>query len=134
MDRFRVAGQSDVFGRWLVRVQPVGMRVVYAEEFEPPFAQFSYQAHDFLVRDRVIPGRIGRDVVRRERLRDYAVLPRQNSTAFPMRLATGMFQELPVHFAATSDGSLHFREYITRRIRESHGPAFTPVCFRIRLV
>ena len=26
-----------------------------------------------------------------------------------MRLAAGMLQELPVYFAATSDGSLHFR-------------------------
>lgn len=34
MDRFRMVGQRDVFGRWLVRVQPVRMRVVDAKQFE----------------------------------------------------------------------------------------------------
>src|SRR5271168_527966 len=60
-----------------------------------------------IVHHLVIPGWIGRDVLRRERLRDSSVLPRQNSAAFPMRLAAGVLQELPVYFAATSDGALH---------------------------
>jgi len=101
MNRFSVAGQRDVFGRRLVHVQPVRMRVVDAEEFESPLAQFPHQAHDLPVRNLIIPHRISRNVFRRERPRDYAVLPRQNSTAFSMRLAAGMFKELPVHFAAT---------------------------------
>ena len=119
MDRFRVAGERDVFGRRLVRVQPVRMRVVDAEEFEPTLAEFPHQAHDLLGCDQVIPDRINRDVLRGERPRYYVVLPRQNSTAFSMRLAAGMLQELPKHFAATSDGSLHFRESIRRRMRKS---------------
>jgi len=83
------------------------MRVVDAEEFEPPLAEFTHQTHKLLGRNHVIPDRISRDVLRRERLGDQAVLPRQNSAAFPMRLAAGMLQELPVDFAATSDGALH---------------------------
>jgi len=47
------------------------MRVVDAEEFEPPLAEFPHQAHDLLERNHVIPSR---DVLRRERLRDYVVL------------------------------------------------------------
>ena len=81
--------------------------MVDAEEFEPPLAELPHQAHDLLGRNLVIPDRISRDVLRRERLRDYAVLSRQNSAAFSMRLAAGMLQELPENFAATSDGSLH---------------------------
>jgi len=53
--------------------------------------------------------------------------PAQNSKAFSMRLAAGMLQELPKHFAATSDGQLHFREsiketnaQITRRTRRDY--------------
>jgi len=48
-----------------------------------------------------------RDVLRRERLRDYVVLPGQKSAAFSMRLATGMPQELPKHFAPTLHHSPH---------------------------
>jgi len=70
MDRFRMAGESDVFGRRLVHVQPMRMRVVDAEEFEPPFAEFPHQARDLLGRDFVIPDGISREVLRRERLRD----------------------------------------------------------------
>src|SRR5258708_804548 len=83
------------------------MRVVDAQEFEPTRAEFLHQAHDLLGRIRVIPDRISRDVLRRDRPRDCLVLPRQNSAAFSMRLAAGMLQELPNHFAATSHGSLH---------------------------
>jgi hypothetical protein len=109
MDRFRVTGQRDIFGRRLIRVQPMRMRVVDAEEFEPPLAEFPYQAHDLLGRNHVIPDRINRNVLRRERLCDYSVPPRQKSAALAMRLAAGMLQELPEHFATTSDGSVHFR-------------------------
>jgi hypothetical protein len=77
------------------------MRVVDGEEFEPPLAEFPHQAHDLLGRNHVIPGRISRDVLRRERLRDYVVLPRENPATLSMRLAAGMLQELPKHFAAT---------------------------------
>jgi hypothetical protein len=102
-----MVGQRDVSRRRLVHVQPMWMRVVYAEEFETPFAEFLHQSPDLSGRNYVIPDRINRDVLRRERPRDYAALPRQNSAAFPMRLATGMLQQLPKHFAATLDGSLH---------------------------
>ena len=81
--------------------------MVDAEEFEPTPAEFPHQAHELLERNLVIPDRISRDVLRRKRLRDYVALPRQNSAAFSMRLAAGMLQELPVYFAAASDGSLH---------------------------
>ena len=82
--------------------------MINAEELEPPFAELRHQAHDLPGCNLVIPDWISRDVLRRERLRDYSVLPRQNSAAFPVWLAAGMLQELPVYFAATSDGSLHF--------------------------
>jgi len=107
MDLFRIVGQRDVFGRRLVGVQPVRMRVVDAEEFEPPLTEFPHQAHDLLGRNLVIPDWISRDVFCGERLRDESVLPRQNAAAFAMRLAAGVLQELPVYFAAASDGSLH---------------------------
>jgi hypothetical protein len=83
------------------------MRVVDSEEFEPPLTKLLHQAHDFFRCNLVVPDRISRNVLRRERLRDESVLPGQNSAAFSMRLAAGMRQELPVYFAATSDGSLH---------------------------
>ena len=83
------------------------MRVVDAEEFKSTFAEFPGQADDLLGFNHIIPDRIRRDVLRGEGSRDYVVLPRQNSAAFSMRLAAGMLQELPKHFAATSDGSLH---------------------------
>jgi hypothetical protein len=70
IDRFRIVGKRDVFGRRLVRVQPIRMRVVDAEEFEPPLAEFPHQAHELLGRNFVIPDWISRDVLRRERLRD----------------------------------------------------------------
>src|SRR5579863_10309876 len=107
MDRSRTLSQRDVFGRRLVHVHPVRMRVVDAEEFEPSLAEFTHQARDLLGRYHVIPDRISRDVLRRERPRDYVVLPRQKSAAFSMRLAAGMLQQLPKNFAATSDGALH---------------------------
>ena len=47
-----------------------------AEEFEPPLAEFPHHAHDLLGRNLVIPDWISRDVLRRERLRDYPILPR----------------------------------------------------------
>ncbi len=105
--RFREAGQRDVRGRRFVRLHPIGMRVVDAEEFEPPPAEFSRQTRDFPGCDLVIPDGIRRDVARGERLRDQSVLPRQNSAAFPIRLAAGMLQELAVYFATTSDDPLH---------------------------
>src|SRR5258708_35017073 len=83
------------------------MRVLDAQDFELTRANFLHQANDPLGRNHVIPDRISRDVLRRERPRDYLALPRQNSAAFSMRLAAGMLQELPNHFAATSHGSLH---------------------------
>jgi len=119
MDRFGIAGERDVPGRRLVHVQPVRMRVVDAEEFEPTLVEFPHQAHHLLVPNQVTPDRISRDVLHRERPRDYVVPPRQNSAAFSMRLAAGMLQELPKHFAATSDGLLHFRESIRGRMRKS---------------
>jgi hypothetical protein len=70
MDRFRMAGQRDVFGRRLVGVQPMWVRVVDAEEFEPPLAEFRHQARDLLGGNFVISDWVSRDVLRRERLRD----------------------------------------------------------------
>ena len=70
MDRLRIVGQRDVFGRRLVRVQPMRMRVVNAEEFEPPLAEFLHQAHDLRGRNLVIPDWVSRDVLRGKRLRD----------------------------------------------------------------
>jgi hypothetical protein len=84
------------------------MGVINAEEFESPLAEFLHQARDLLGCNLVISDWINRDVLRRERLRDYPVLPRQDSTTFPMGLVSSMLQELPVYFAATSDGPLHF--------------------------
>ncbi len=83
--------------------------MINAEEFEPPLSEFLHQARDLPGCNFVIPDWIRRDVFRRERLRDESVMPRQNSAAFPMWLAAGMLQELPVYFAATTDGSVHFR-------------------------
>src|SRR5690242_10014146 len=123
IDRFRIVGQRDVFGRRLVRVQPIRMRVIDAEEFKPSLAEFHHQAHNLLGRNLVIPDRISRDVVRRERLRDESVLPRQNSAALPMRLPAGMLQELPVHSAAASHGALHsesiYRSGSVNRVTEA---------------
>src|SRR5262249_14561696 len=107
IDRSRIVGERDVFGRRLVGVHPVRMRVVDAEECKPSFAEFLHQAHDLFGRDLVIPDRISGDVFRRERLCDYAVPPRQNPAAFSMRLAAGMLEELPKHFAPTLHHSLH---------------------------
>jgi hypothetical protein len=73
----------------------------------PPLAEFPHHTHDLLGRNFVIPHRISCNVLRRERLRDYAVLPGQNPAVFLMRLASGMFQELPKHFAPTLHHSLH---------------------------
>ena len=81
--------------------------MINADEFEPPLVEFSHQSHDLLGCNLVIPDWINGRVLRRERLRDEPFLPRQNSTAFQMRLGAGMLQELPVYFAATSDGSRH---------------------------
>jgi hypothetical protein len=50
--------------------QPMRMRVVDAEEFEPPLAEFPHQTRDLLGRNLVIPDGISRDVLRWERLRD----------------------------------------------------------------
>ena len=107
MDRFRIVGQRDVFGRRLVRVQPVRMRVVDAKKFEPTLAEFPQQTRNLLGRNYVISDRIRRDVLGRKRLRDYVVLPRQNSATVPMRLAARMRQKLPKHFPPASDSSLH---------------------------
>jgi len=82
--------------------------MINAEEFEPPLAEFLHEARDLPGCNFVIPDWIRRDVFSRERLRDEPVLPRQNSAAFPMWLAAGMLQELPVYFAATTDALLHF--------------------------
>ena len=84
-------------------------------EFESSLAEFRHQACDFPGCNLVIPDGIGRDVPRRERLRDDSILPRQNSAAFPMGLVSGMLQELSVYFAATTDGGRHFGEYITKQ-------------------
>jgi hypothetical protein len=99
--------QRDVLGRGFVRVQPMRMRVINAEEFESPLAEFLHQAHDFFGCNLVIPDWISRDVLCRERLRDYPIPPRQNSAALQMRMASSMLQQLPIYFAATSDGSFH---------------------------
>gem|GEM_PF-3442347 len=107
MNCFRIGGQFDVFLRRLVRIKPVRMGVVDPEEFEPTLATFRHQTHDLCVRNRVIPDRINRDVLGRKHPRDYVVLARQNTTAFSMRLAAGMLQEVAEYFAATSDGSFH---------------------------
>src|SRR5262249_53752875 len=113
IDRFQV-GQRNIFGRGLVYVHPVRMRVIYAKVLEPPLAEFLHQRRELLGCNLVIPDWISRDVLRRERLRDDPTLPRKNSAAFAMRLISGMLQQLPVYFATTSDSPLHFREYITR--------------------
>ena len=100
--------------------------MVDAKEFEPTLAEFPHQSHDLLGRNHVIPNRISRDVLRRERPRDYVVLPCQNSAAFTMRLAAGMGKELAKHFAATSDGAFHPGVYketnaqIKRRTRRDY--------------
>ena len=107
IDLFRV-GQRNIFGRRLVCVHPMGMRVINPQEFESPLAQFLHQVCHLLGSNFVIPDRISRDVFRRESLRNDPVVPRKNSAAFPMRLASGMLEELPIYFAATSDGTLHF--------------------------
>jgi hypothetical protein len=65
MDRFGIACERDVFRRRLVRVQPIRMRVVDSEDFEPPLAEFPHQAHDLLRRNLVIPDRISRNVLGR---------------------------------------------------------------------
>ena len=83
------------------------MRVVNAEEFETPLAEFSHQTRDLVWGNHVIPNRVGRDILRRECPRDDAVLTCQNSAAFSMRLPAGVLQELAVYFAATSDRSVH---------------------------
>src|SRR6202042_293792 len=90
-----------------VGVHPMRMRVVDAEEFEPPAAKFRRQPREFLWRNFVIPDWIRGGVLCRERLRDNPALPCQNSAAFPMGLAAGVLQQLPVHFAAASHGWLH---------------------------
>jgi hypothetical protein len=102
-----MAGQRDVFGRWLVRVQPMRVRVVDAQEFETALAEFHHQSRELLGRNQVIPNRISRDVLRGESPGDYVVLACQNSAAFTMRLAAGMGKELAKHFAATLDGAFH---------------------------
>ena len=83
------------------------MRVINAEEFEAAPTEFFHQSQEFLVCNLVIPDWINGCVRRRERLSDEPVLPRQNSTTFPMRLAAGVPQELPVYFAAASNDSRH---------------------------
>jgi hypothetical protein len=107
IDGFRVVGERDVFGRRLVRVHPVWMRMVDSEEFEATLAELLHEADDLLRRNFVIPGRIDGDVFRREGLRDYAVLARQNSAAFLMRIAPGVFEELPKYFAAALHDRVH---------------------------
>lgn len=81
--------------------------MVDAEELETPLAELPHQARNLFGRNHVIPHRISRGVLSRECLRDESALPGQNSAAFAMRLAAGLLEELPVHFAATLDGSLH---------------------------
>ena len=99
-----MVGERDVFRRRLVHVQPIRMRVVGAKESKPALAEFCHYTRDLFGRNFVIADRISGDVLRRERLRYQSVPSRQNSAAFLMRLATGMRQELAVHFAATLDG------------------------------
>src|SRR6516164_4713952 len=83
------------------------MRVINPEKFQSPLAKLRHQPHDLPGRNLVVPDWIRRDILRRERLRDKPIPPRQNSAAFPMRLAAGMLQNLPIYLAATPDGSLH---------------------------
>jgi hypothetical protein len=52
------------------------MRVVEAEKFQPPFAEFPPQASKLLGRNFVVPHRVSRNVLRRECLRDESILPR----------------------------------------------------------
>ncbi len=40
MDRLRGVRQCDVFGRGLVHVHPMRMRVINAQEFQPPSPEF----------------------------------------------------------------------------------------------
>jgi hypothetical protein len=47
--------QRGVFGRRLILVQPMRMRVVNAEEFELPVAEFPRHMHDLIGRNFVIP-------------------------------------------------------------------------------
>src|SRR5579863_7677232 len=107
MDRVGMAGQRDVFVGWLVRVHPMRMRVVEAEEVETALAEFLFQSRDILRRDHIIPDRIGGDIFRGERARDDVVLARENSAAFAMGVTAGVRQYLPEDFAATLDGANH---------------------------
>ena len=96
--------------------------MVKAEEFEPALTEFGHKAGDFFGRNFVIPDGIRCDVLGGESLGDESVLPGEYAAAFAMRLAPGVGQEFAVDFAAAANGALHFREYITGRIREVEQP------------
>jgi hypothetical protein len=113
MNRNRIVRQRYVLGRRLVRVQPMRMRVVDAEEFEPPPAEFAHKPHHVLGRNLIVPDRISRSILRGECPRDQFVLPRQNSAALLMRLTTGVLQELRVYFATTSNEWTHSKIIMT---------------------
>src|ERR1700749_2909568 len=121
MNRVLVARQRDVLRRWLVHVEPVRMRVVKTKEFEMPLAKLIHQATEVLGCNQIIPDRIGRDVFRRKRSRDYIVLPRQNPATFPVRLKPGMLQDLPKHFPATLDDRVHVGIVSTSRATPTFG-------------
>ena len=76
MNRNRIVRQRYVLGRRLVRVEPIRMRVVDAEEFEPPLAEFAHKLHHLLGRNLIVPDRISRAILRGECPRDQFVLPR----------------------------------------------------------
>jgi hypothetical protein len=89
------------------------MRVVDAEEFEPPLAEFAHKLHHLLGRNLIVPDRISRAILRGECARNQLVLPGENSAALLMRLAAGLLQELRVDFATTSDEWAHSKTIMT---------------------
>ena len=104
MDRILMAGHRNVFGRWLIHVEPVRMRVIKPEEFETPLPEFVHQARKVFGRNQIISDRVGCDIFRGKRACDHVVLAGQKAAAFLMRLDAGMFQHLPKHFAPSLDG------------------------------
>ena len=110
MDSVVVASQRDVFGRWLVEIHPMWMRVVDAEKLEAALAEFDHEAREILRRDQIIPNWVGGDVFCGECTRDDIFLSSQEAAAFMMRLEAGMFQDLPEHFTAASNGWGHSEE------------------------
>lgn len=105
--------QRYVLRRRLVRVQPIRMRVVDAEEFEPPRPEFTQKLQHLLRCNLIVPDGISRAILCGECPRDQFVLPRQNSATLLMRLAAGVLQELRIDFAATSDEWAHSKIIMT---------------------